>query len=342
MNQNPVSMPAGTSIADAYNVMQMSKQRDLPLIDVNNCVVGMYAFSDVDRIMTNSQENYNVDPVGRLRVGAAIGTGKKEIERAVLLVESGADVIVIDTAHGDSRPVYDTLKVIKEHSFLKGIDVVVGNISEGDSAKRLVEAGADGIKVGQGPGSICTTRIVAGIGCPQVTAIRNCSTAILDSDIPICADGGIEYSGDIPIALGAGADSVMLGGLLAGTDEAPGQIVNIKGIPYKTHRGMGSVGAMLSSETSRQRYGQEEATKDRLVPEGVEGIVPCRGKVESQIHQLLEGLRRGMGYVGASTIQELQDKAKFYRITPAGLRESHPHGVIITADMPNYQGGTRP
>ncbi len=296
----------------------------------------MYVFTDVERVKTGSQTGYNVDHCGQLRVAAAIGTGGAEVERAKLLAEVRVDVIVIDTAHGDSATVFDILRALKEHPATSQIDIVVGNVSEGESAKRLAQAGADGIRVGQGPGSICTTRIIAGIGCPQVTAVYNCAEAVKKYDIPVCADGGINNSGDITVAIGAGAHSVMLGRLLAGTDEAPGESVTIRGIPHKAYRGMGSLGAMNDSATAKERYGETSTEKDRLVPEGVEGAVPYKGAVSSILHQNVEGLRRGMGYVGAASIEALRRKADFHRISAAGLRESHPHDVIITTDAPNY------
>jgi IMP dehydrogenase len=260
-----------------------------------------------------------------LVVGAAIGTGENEIRRALLLIEAGCDVLVLDTAHGDSKNVYETLQEIKNCS--PQCDVVVGNISEGESAKRLVDAGADGIKVGQGPGSICTTRIVAGIGCPQVTAIYNCSKAIRGSGIPVCADGGVRNSGDITIAIGLGADSVMLGRALAGTTETPGQIKETPKGRVKIYRGMGSLAAMQDSKSARARYRQEDNSPNKLVPEGVESVVHYQGAVADILFKQIGGLRSGMGYVGAGSIKELQEKADFHRISGAGLAESHPHDV---------------
>ncbi len=337
MTRKLVTAPSGTSLAEAYKRMRSEKKKVLPLVTPDGMPAGMYVFSDVKRVCTDSQSGYNTDPNGHLCVAAAIGTGHEELERAKLLIHAGVDVIVVDTAHGDSKDVYTTLAKLRKMTRGKGVDIVAGNVSEGDSAKRLVDAGVDGIRVGQGPGSICTTRIIAGIGCPQVTAIYNCATAIKRSGVPVCADGGIEHSGDIPIAIGAGAHSVMLGKLLAGTDESPGDIVTIRGVPHKTYRGMGSLGAMQDNAASRQRYGERGTSKDRLVPEGIEGAVPYKGPVSAEIHQLLEGLRRGMGYVGAASIAELHKKADFHRISPAGLRESHPHGLLITHDAPNYR-----
>jgi IMP dehydrogenase len=244
------------------------------------------------------------------------------------------DVIVLDTAHGDTPRAVKILKELKKR-FPK-IDVVAGNVSEGESAKRLADAGADGVKVGQGPGSICTTRIVAGIGCPQVTAVHNCEKALRGYGIPLCADGGIRYAGDIPVALGAGADSVMVGMLLAGTDEAPGEKVLVNGITYKDYRGMGSLGAMQASRAARERYRQQDSGKASYFPEGVEGLVPYRGAVGGVFEQLAEGLRRGMGYAGAKNVEELHAKADFHRLSGAAIEESHPHDVAVTQEMPNY------
>lgn len=339
MTKELVTAPSGTSLEQAYQMMKDQKKKVLPLTTADGRVDGMYIFSDVKRIITGSKTNYNIDGGGHLRVAAAIGTGEAEFARALLLAEEKVDVIVIDTAHGDSDPVYEILKALKEHDKTKTIDIVAGNVSEGESAKRLVDAGADGIRVGQGPGSICTTRIIAGIGCPQVTAVYNCAKAIEGTGVPVCADGGIKHSGDIPILIGAGAYSVMIGKLLAGTDEAPGDKVIIRGVPYKRYRGMGSLGAMTDNKASRERYGERSQDKDRLVPEGIEGAVPYKGSVFGELHQLAEGLRRGMGYVGAANIGELLEKADFHRISPAGLRESHPHDVLITHDAPNYKKG---
>ncbi len=332
-----LTAPLGTKLEEAHRIMTEKKKKVLPLIDDNGRIKKMYVLSDVNRIRTGTRDGYNTDVGGHLRVAAAIGTGEEAVQRALLLAEESVDVIVIDTAHGDSLPVFEALKNLKKLLSGKNIDFVVGNVSEGESAKRLVDAGADGIRVGQGPGSICTTRIIAGIGCPQVTAVYECAKAIEGSDVPICADGGIKNSGDIPIIIGAGAHCVMLGNLLAGTDEAPGEIVTIRGVPHKKYRGMGSLGAMKDNAASRQRYGEQGTVKDRFVPEGIEGAVPYKGSVLSELHQQVEGLRRGMGYVGAANIEELREKADFHRISVAGLRESHPHDVVITQDAPNYR-----
>jgi len=336
MTKKIVTAQGEISIESAFKFMQENRKKTLPLIDKNGKLIGLYVFSDVKRIMTDESVIYNLDKNGNLRVGAAVGTGDDVFERVELLIKKKVDAIVIDTAHGDSKKVLDTLKQLKKR--YSKLDIVVGNVSEGESAKRLVKAGADGIKIGQGPGSICTTRVIAGIGCPQATAVYNCAKAIRGSGIPVCADGGIKYSGDITIALGTGADSIMIGNLLAGTEESPGETVMTPNGPVKRYRGMGSLGAMEQSQASRERYGQSADSKAKLVPEGVEGTVPFRGKVTDTIDQLLGGLRSGMGYVGAKTIQKLKEKADFYRISGSGLNESHPHGIKITKEAPNYRG----
>jgi len=333
--KNLLTVPLGTNVKEAYETMQKMKKKSLPVVKENGDLAGLYIFSDVKRIVNGSAEKYNTDSKGRLRVGAAIGTGKEAIQRAERLVEENVDVLVIDTAHADSKPVIETLKELKK--MFPNMDVVVGNVSVGASIKKLIEAGADGIKVGQGPGSICTTRIIAGIGRPQVSAIYDCEKIAEEYNVPICADGGITSSGDITIAIAAGADSVMLGNMLAGTDESPGETIFLQGQPCKNYRGMGSLGAMETHKGSRERYLQIDTRKDQLVPEGIEGIVSYKGKAREVIFQYVSGLKRGMGYVGAATIKELKQKSEFDRITSAGLTESHPHGVKITKDSPNYK-----
>ncbi|MFA6268856.1 MAG: IMP dehydrogenase [archaeon] len=333
--ESMLTLPSGTDFKKAYETMLEKKKKVMPLLNKDGTLGGLYVFSDVKRIITGSSEKYNTDSNGRLRVGAAIGTGKEALERATKLIEEQVDVLVIDTAHGDSKPVYDTLKEIKR--VFPKVDVVVGNVSVGESAERLAKAGADGIKVGQGPGSICTTRIIAGIGRPQVSAIYDCAKAAEKYGVPICADGGIANSGDITIAIAAGANCVMMGSMLAGTDEAPGEKIFLQGQPWKNYRGMGSLGAMEIHKGSRERYGQNETGKGQLVPEGVEGVIPYKGKLKDVIFQYVGGLKRGMGYVGAATIQELREKGEFDRLTEAGLAESHPHDIKITKDSPNYK-----
>lgn len=336
MSTDLLTAPKETDLDKAYDVMRKEKKKILPLVKEDGKIVGMYVFSDVKRIKTRSAETYNVDNKNQLRVGAAVGVGESALERVALLAKKNVDVIVIDTAHGDTKSVIETLKEIKRN--YNGLDVVVGNISIGASAKRLADAGADGIKIGQGPGSICTTRQIAGVGRPQVSAIYDCVKELEKYEIPICADGGLRDSGDIPIAIGAGAHSVMMGGMLAGTEEAPGEIVFLQGRQWKNYRGMGSLSAMEESKSSRERYLQGEGGKDQIIPEGVEGLVLYKGKLDEVIFQYVGGLRRGMGYVGAASIKELRKKGDFDRITAAGFSESHPHDIKITKETPNYGG----
>lgn len=318
-----------TSLREAHSILGSAKKKVLPLITEGGELAGMYVFSDAARLIGGSHKQYNVDSEGHLRVGAAIGTGEDGLIRSELLVKAGCDVLVIDTAHGDSKNVIETLIEIKKLYSI--IDVVVGNISEPESADRLANAGADGIKVGQGPGTICTTRIVAGIGGPQVTAAYKCSLVLRDRNVPVCADGGITYSGAITIAIGAGASSVMLGSMLAGTDESPGEVKDTSKGRVKAYRGMGSLGAMQASRAARERYLQDDAASDKIIPEGVEALVPYQGSVADVLFKQIGGLRKGMGYVGADSISALQEKADFHRITGAGLRESHPHDIITTS-----------
>ncbi|MBU1974850.1 MAG: IMP dehydrogenase [Nanoarchaeota archaeon] len=326
MTEQVLTKEPDTPLEDAYDFMKKNKKKILPLVNDDLEVVGLYVFSDLARIIKGKSSMHNVDKKGRLLVGAAIGVGVPNILRAEMLIKKQVDVLVIDTAHGDSKAVLDTLMQIKKRF---KIDVVAGNISEPDSALRLVEAGADGIKVGQGAGSICTTRIIAGIGCPQVSAIYNCASGI---GVPVCADGGLRNSGDIPIAIGAGAHSVMMGGMLSGTEESPGEMIFLEGRQWKRYRGMGSLGAMRAHKESRARY---RVTSKKMVPEGVEGMVPYKGRLADVIFQYLGGLRSGMGYVGAANIEELREKADFHRITHAGFVESHPHDIHIT-EASNY------
>jgi IMP dehydrogenase len=333
MTRDLVTATHDISMDAAYQMMRKAKKKVLPLVDADGRLMGMYLFSDLARIKSGNSSMHNVDSQGRLIVGAAVGTGPEALQRVEQLVRH-VDVVVIDTAHGDSAGVFQTLREIKG-SF--DIDVVVGNVSEGSSALALAKAGADGIKVGQGPGSICTTRIMSGIGCPQVTAVYSVARALEEFDTPISADGGIENSGDITIAIGAGADSVMLGKLLAGTKESPGEVDFQFGTPMKHYRGMGSLAAMKSSRASRERYRQQiDGPSEKLVPEGVEADVPYIGDLETVMFQYLGGLRAGMGYVGAGDVAELKAKADFYRISPAGIKESYPHGVQIR-DTPMFQ-----
>ena len=277
------------------------------------------------------------DDMGRLRVGAAIGPGPDRAERAAALAAAGVDVLIIDTAHGHSRGVIEAVRATKRE--FPNLELVAGNVATGDATEALIDAGVDAVKVGIGPGSICTTRVVAGIGVPQITAVSDCSRAADRHNVPIIADGGVKYSGDVTKAIAAGASTVMIGSLFAGTDEAPGDLVLYQGRSYKVYRGMGSIGAMKRG--SKDRYGQGGAADEKLVPEGIEGRVPYRGSIASTIYQLIGGLRAGMGYTGCATIQELRTKAKFGRITSQGLRESHVHDVMITEEAPNYRTESR-
>jgi IMP dehydrogenase len=299
-------------------------------VDRKNNLKGLITIKDIEK--RKKYPNACKDKVGRLRVGAAVGTGEDALYRADLLVKAGVDVIVIDTAHGHSSAVISMLKGLKKKY---DVDVVGGNVATAEAADDLIKAGADGIKVGIGPGSICTTRIIAGAGVPQLTAIKNCYAVAKKHRVPLIADGGIKYSGDVTKALAAGAHSVMVGSLFAGTDESPGEIVLLQGRSYKVYRGMGSLGAM--QQGSKDRYQQEGVRRSKLVPEGVEGRVPYKGPLSQSVNQLIGGLRSGMGYCGCRNLDELRKKARFVRISNAGLRESHVHDVIITKEAPNYR-----
>lgn len=341
MTKKVVTATEGTTIDEAYKLMQESRCKLLPIVSTQDKsqVTALYTWVDVKKNKTGARDMHNTDDQGQLRVGAAIGTGESELERVALLVKEGVDVIVIDTAHGDSNPVYQMLKEVKE-AFSK-LDVVVGNVSESWSAKRLAEAGANGIKVGQGPGSICTTRVVSGIGCPQATAVYQCSEVAEEYDIPVCADGGIRYSGHIPIAIAIGAHSVMIGRLFAGVDESPGDLIHQGGRVWKECRGMGSLKAMTDSAAARGRYQENNVDPSKLVPEGLESRVDYSGPLSTTMHQLIGGLRKGMGYVGAQNIEELRTKVHFNRIFEAGQAESHPHDVEVTEEAPNYSSARR-
>jgi IMP dehydrogenase len=328
----------GINPDEAMALLAQHRLEKLPLVDDGGRLRGLITVKDFDK--SEKYPNAAKDGAGRLLVGAAVGVGSDAWERAMALVEAGADLLVVDTAHGHNTAVLEMIKKLKSEPFAKNTDIVGGNIATREGAQAIIDAGADGIKVGVGPGSICTTRVVAGVGVPQVTAVYLASLAAKAAGIPVIADGGLQYSGDIPKALVAGASSVMLGSLLAGTDEAPGDITYVGGKQYKTYRGMGSLGAMQARSYSKDRYFQDDVLReDKLVPEGVEGKVPYRGTVASVVHQLIGGLRASMGYVGAGSISELKEKGKFVRITAAGLRESHPHDIQMTIEAPNY--GTR-
>lgn len=335
MSKEIIKADANTTMEGAYKMMMKTRKKILPIFNSNGGLKGIYTWADVKRIISGGSDIYNLDKNGSLIAVAAIGVGEDLEERMELLSREKVDAVVIDTAHGDSKAVIAAIKFCKKYH--PEIDVIAGNISEADSARNLIKAGVDGLRVGQGPGSICTTRVIAGIGCPQVSAVYNCSKAARGSGVPICADGGIEFSGDIPIALAAGAQNVMLGKMLAGTTEAPGVVIYKNGRPLKSYRGMGSLGAMLDNKSSRERYFQGEVTIDKLVPEGIEGEVDYRGDVDVILNQLVGGLRSGLGYVGAKDIADLQAKADFHKISGVGLKESHPHGLVSIKDAPNYR-----
>lgn len=328
---NLVTVAEGTSLEDAEGILQQNKIEKLPVVNSEDQLVGLITFRDITKL--TQKPIANKDSFGRLRVAAAIGVTGDAVERATALVKAGVDAIVIDTAHGHTQGVVNVLQEVKK-SF-PDLEVVVGNIATGDAAKFLVKAGADAVKVGIGPGSICTTRVVAGVGFPQFSAVLEVADAIKGSGVPVIADGGIRYTGDIPKAIAAGADCVMLGSLLAGTKESPGETIIYEGRKFKSYRGMGSVEAM--KQGSKDRYFQDvEDDIKKLVPEGIEGRVPYKGDLFESIHQFVGGLRAGMGYCGAKDIETLKKTGKFVKITSSGIHESHPHDVTITKESPNY------
>ena len=322
-----VTAKVGITLDDAAKVLQEHKVEKLPIVDENNILQGLVTIKDIEK--REKFPNANKDEHGRLRVGAAIGVG--QLDRATALVEAGVDVIVLDSAHGHSQGIIDTLKLIKK---TLDVDVIAGNIASAAAAQDLIDAGADAVKVGIGPGSICTTRIVAGVGVPQISAIDEVAEVANKAGVPVVADGGIKYSGDVAKALAVGASSVMLGSALAGTYEAPGDMILFNGRQFKEYRGMGSIGAMTKGSTDR--YFQEGTAADKLVPEGIEGRVPYRGRISDVVHQMIGGLRSSMGYCGSESIKVFWEKAEFVEITSAGLRESHVHDVAITKESPNY------
>ncbi len=337
-----ITAKVGASPDEAIALLAQHRIEKLPLVDELNKLRGLITVKDFDK-----SEKYPLaskDAAGRLLVAAAVGVGQDAWERSMALIDAGVDILVVDTAHGHNRAVLEMVAKLKAEPFAKDVDIIGGNVATREGAQALVDAGADGVKVGVGPGSICTTRVVAGVGVPQVTAVYQASLACKPAGVPVIADGGLQYSGDIPKALVAGANAVMIGSLLAGTDEAPGDITFVGGKQFKTYRGMGSLGAMQSrgeaQSYSKDRYFQDDVLReDKLVPEGIEGRVPYRGSVASVTHQLIGGLRASMGYVGAESIEQLQERGKFVRITAAGLRESHPHDIQMVVEAPNY--GTR-
>lgn len=329
-SKNLITTKEGTSLKEAEEILQQHKIEKLPVVNSENKLIGLITYRDIIKVSENP--NANKDTFGRLRVAAAIGVTGDSLERAAALICEGVDALVIDTAHGHSKGVATILKVIKKK--FPDTDIIVGNIATGDAAKFLVEAGADAVKVGIGPGSICTTRIIAGVGFPQLSAIMEVAEAIKGSGIPVIADGGIRHTGDIPKAIAAGADTVMLGSLLAGTKESPGETIIFEGRKFKSYRGMGSIEAM--KQGSKDRYFQDvEDDVKKLVPEGIVGRVPYKGEVYETMHQFIGGLRAGMGYCGSKDIAA-QKEAKFVKITASGISESHPHNVTITKESPNY------
>ncbi|WP_428025566.1 IMP dehydrogenase [Arcobacter sp.] len=322
-----ITAKEGTTLDEAADIMHASKIEKLPIVDNSNKLIGLITIKDINK--KREHPNANKDEFGRLRVGAAIGVG--QLDRARALVAVGVDVLVLDSAHGHSKGILDTVKAIKAEM---DVQIIAGNVATAEATADLIACGADAVKVGIGPGSICTTRIVAGVGVPQISAIDECAHEGAKTGTPIIADGGIRYSGDVAKALAVGASAVMMGSALAGTEESPGEVVLSQGRKFKTYRGMGSIGAMTKGSTDR--YFQEGTAADKLVPEGIEGMVPYRGSVSDIIHQMVGGLRSSMGYLGSKDIPTFQEKAEFVEITSAGLKESHVHDVTITNEAPNY------
>jgi len=328
--ENLVTAPVGTDLNKAEVILHKHKIEKLPVVDKKGKLKGLITFKDIQK--RKSFPNACKDKFGRLSVGAAVGITPDTLDRVLELVKALVDVVVVDTAHGHSQGVLDMVKKIKSKT---DVQVIAGNIATAEATYDLIDAGVDGIKVGIGAGSICTTRVIAGVGVPQLTAIINCAKVAANYKIPLIADGGVKHTGDIPKAIAAGADSVMIGGIFAGTDESPGEKVLFEGRTYKVYRGMGSIEAM--KEGSKDRYFQDvEDDITKLVPEGIEGIVPYKGPLSDTVYQIIGGLRASMGYCGAKDIQEMKKKTKFVKVTNSGLRESHPHDVKITKEAPNY------
>ena len=330
-SENLVTTKENVGLDVAEGILQEHKIEKLPVVDANYKLIGLITYRDI--IKVKEHPNSCKDSFGRLRVAAAVGVSGDTMERIEALVNAGVDAIVIDTAHGHSKGVIEVLKVVKNK--FKDLQVVVGNIATPEAAKMLVEAGADAVKVGIGPGSICTTRVIAGVGVPQFTAVMNVAEAIKGSGVPVIADGGIRYTGDVVKAIAAGANTVMMGSMFAGTDESPGEAIIFEGRKFKSYRGMGSLEAMQKGSKDRYFQDMEDDIK-KLVPEGISGRVPFKGKLSEVMHQLIGGIRAGMGYCGAVNIEDLMEKAQFVRITNSGIKESHPHDVTITREAPNY------
>ena len=335
MQKDPITAKPGTSLKKAYDIMRAHKMGKLPLVDKAGHVVGLYSFTDVQRLVENKNPSYNCDEQFRLRVSASVSGGKGDLTRMEKLAEAGVDVVVVDSAHGHSKGIMEMTKYIVKN-FPKG-DVIAGNIATGEAAVALAKCGAHAVKVGIGPGSICTTRVVCGVGIPQLTAVYSAAKALRGSGVAVIADGGIKLSGDVPKALAAGADSVMLGSVLAGTEESPGEKIYANGRKYVVYRGMGSMAALKNGKGSRARYFQDNESEDDLVPQGIEGMVPYSGHVSSIMTQFCGGLRASLGYCGTKTIAELQARGQFYRVTAAGQREARPHDITITKEAPNYR-----
>jgi IMP dehydrogenase len=330
--ENLVKVSEGITLEDSKSLLHKHRIEKLLVVDNKDRLIGMITIKDIEKV--KKYPNACKDKLGRLRVGAAVGVGPDMEERAETLLRAGADVILIDTSHGHTKNVIEAVKTLKSN--FKNIELIAGNVGTAEGAEALAKAGVDGIKIGIGPGSICTTRIVAGVGVPQIAAIVNCTAVSKKTGVPLIADGGIKFSGDVTKALGAGAHVVMIGGLFAGTEESPGELVIYQGRSYKAYRGMGSIEAMQKG--SKDRYYQDEDLQgDKMVPEGIVGRVPYRGKLADNIFQLIGGLKAGMGYVGCRTLDELREKARFIQISAAGMRESHVHDVIITKEAPNYR-----
>ena len=331
-HENLVTVPPGTTLEEAKQHLHRHRIEKLLVVDENNMLKGLITIKDIEKV--RKYPNASKDELGRLIVGAAIGPGPDRLQRLDLLIKAGVDVVVVDTAHGHSQGVIDAVHDIKVT--WPNLQLIAGNVATAEAAQALIDVGVDAVKVGIGPGSICTTRVIAGVGVPQLTAIRDVARVTRKCDIPLIADGGIKFSGDVAKAIAAGGDVVMIGSLFASTEEAPGETILYQGRTYKSYRGMGSIGAMKKG--SKDRYFQAHVESDiKLVPEGIEGRVPFRGSLSENVHQLLGGLRAGMGYTGCRTIRELQEKAHFIRITGAGLKESHVHDVQITQESPNYR-----
>jgi IMP dehydrogenase len=331
-SRNLVTAPVGTTLPEAEEILHRNKIEKLPVVDADGRLRGLITVKDIQKKIEFPQATK--DEQGRLRVGAAVGVGPDALERAQGLADAGSDVIVVDTAHGHSRGVIEMVRRIKD---AVPVEVVAGNIATADAARTLIDAGADAVKVGVGPGSICTTRVVAGVGVPQVSAVHEVASVAAPEGVPVIADGGLTSSGDIAKAIGAGADAVMVGSLLAGVEESPGDVILVQGERFKEYRGMGSLGAMKARGFSKDRYFQGDVEDvDKLIPEGIEGRTGYKGPLQHVVHQLVGGLRQAMGYCGAATIEEMK-RARFVRITAAGLRESHPHDVTITKEAPNYR-----